>query len=48
VTNYYAFVQTFNFAYWGYGSAIAMLLVAGVFVLSLLIGRAGGGMGLDE
>jgi len=48
VTNYYAFVQTFNFAYWGYGSAIAMLLVAGVFVLSLLISRAGGGMALDE
>jgi multiple sugar transport system permease protein len=35
VTNYYAFVQTFNFAYWGYGSAIAMLLVGGVLVLSL-------------
>jgi multiple sugar transport system permease protein len=48
VTNYYAFVQTFNFAYWGYGSAIAMLLVAGVFVLSLMISRAGGGMVLDE
>jgi multiple sugar transport system permease protein len=48
VTNYFAFVQTFNFAYWGYGSAIAMLLVAGVFVLSLLINHAGGGMALDE
>jgi len=48
VTNYYAFVQTFNFAYWGYGSAIAVLLVAGVFILSLLISRAGGGMALDE
>ena len=48
VTNYYAFVQTFNFAYWGYGSAIAVLLVAGVFVLSLLVSRGGGGMALDE
>ncbi len=43
VTNYYAFVQTFNFAYWGYGSAIATMMVAGVFVLSLLIGRLGFG-----
>jgi len=48
VTNYYAFEQTFNFAYWGYGSAIAMLMVAGVFLLSLLINRAGGGMALDD
>jgi hypothetical protein len=42
------FVQTFNFAYWGYGSAIAVLLVAGVFILSLLISRAGRGMALDD
>jgi multiple sugar transport system permease protein len=48
VTNYYAFVQTFNFAYWGYGAAIAMLLVAGMFILSLFISRAGGGMMIDE
>ena len=48
VTNYYGFVQTFNFAYWGYGSAIAVLLVAGVLVLSLVISRAGGGMALDD
>ena len=48
VTNYYGFVQTFNFAYWGYGSAIAVLLVAGVFVLSVLISRTGGGMAFDE
>ncbi len=41
VTNYYAFVQTFNFAYWGYGSAIAVMMVAGVFVLSLLVRRLG-------
>ncbi len=48
VTNYYAFVQTFNFAYWGYGSAVAVLLVAGVFILSVLISRVGGGMVIDE
>jgi multiple sugar transport system permease protein len=41
-------VQTFNFAYWGYGSAIATLLVAGVFIISLLISRAGGGLALDD
>jgi len=41
VTNYYAFVQTFNFSYWGYGSAIATLLVAGVFLLSWIVGRFG-------
>ena len=42
VTNYYAFVQTFDFGYWGYGSAIATLMVAGVFVLSVAIARLGG------
>jgi multiple sugar transport system permease protein len=42
VTNYYAFVQTFNFSYWGYGSAIAVLIVAGVFLLSLAVNRLGG------
>jgi len=41
VTNYYAFIQTFNFAYWGYGAAIATLMVAGVFALSLLLARLG-------
>ena len=41
VTNYFAFIQTFNFSYWGYGSAVATLLVAGVMVLSLLILRMG-------
>jgi multiple sugar transport system permease protein len=42
VTNYYAFQQTFNFAYWGYGSAVATLMVAGVFVLSVVVNRMGG------
>jgi multiple sugar transport system permease protein len=48
VTNYYAFIQTFNFAYWGYGSAIATLMVAGVFVLSLAVSRLGGADAADE
>ena len=39
VTNYYAFQQAFNFSYWGYASAIATMLVAGVFLLSWLISR---------
>jgi multiple sugar transport system permease protein len=39
VTNYFAFVQAFNFSYWGYASAIATMLVAGVFLLSWTIGR---------
>jgi multiple sugar transport system permease protein len=38
VTNYYAFVQAFNFSYWGYASSIATMLVVGVFLLSWLIG----------
>jgi multiple sugar transport system permease protein len=39
VTNYYAFVQAFNFSYWGYASAIATMMVAGVFLLSWAISR---------
>ena len=39
VTNYYAFVESFNFSYWGYGSAIATVMVAGVLMLSWLVGR---------
>ena len=39
VTNYYAFVQAFNFSYWGYASAIATMLVAGVFLLSWMVSR---------
>jgi multiple sugar transport system permease protein len=43
VTNYYGFIQAFNFSYWGYASAIATVMLAGVFVLSWLIGRLGWG-----
>ncbi len=42
VTNYYAFLQAFNFSYWGYASAITVLLVAGVFCLSWGVTRAVG------
>ncbi|HEX7273596.1 MAG TPA: sugar ABC transporter permease [Casimicrobiaceae bacterium] len=48
VTNYYGFVQAFNFSYWGYGSAIATMMVGGVFVLSLLVGRLDTGVGNRE
>ena len=41
VTNYYGFIQAFNFSYWGYGSAIATFILAGVFVLSWAVGRLG-------
>ena len=41
VTNYYGFIQAFNFSYWGYGSAIAMVILAGVFLLSWGIGKLG-------
>lgn len=37
VTNFYGFIQAFNFSYWGYASAIAVVMLAGVFVLSWLI-----------
>jgi multiple sugar transport system permease protein len=42
VTNYYAFVQAFNFSYWGYASAITVVMVAGVFLLSWLVSRVAG------
>ncbi|RYG14640.1 MAG: sugar ABC transporter permease [Burkholderiales bacterium] len=41
VTNYYGFIQAFNFSYWGYASAIAIVMLAGVFVLSWLVGKLG-------
>ncbi|NIY46434.1 carbohydrate ABC transporter permease [Cedecea colo] len=41
VTNYYGFIQAFNFSYWGYGSAIAVIILVGVFVLSYIVGKAG-------
>jgi multiple sugar transport system permease protein len=48
VTNYYAFVESFNFSYWGYGAAIATLMVAGVLLLSWLVGRFEGEQELYE
>ena len=41
VTNYYGFIQAFNFSYWGYASAIAMVILAGVFALSWLVAHRG-------
>jgi multiple sugar transport system permease protein len=41
VTNYYGFVQAFNFSYWGYASAIATVMLVGVFVLSWAVGKLG-------
>ena len=34
VTNFYVYRQAFSFSLWGYGSAIAVLMMAGVFVSS--------------
>jgi len=42
VTNYYAYRQAFQFSLWGYGSAIATLLVAGIFLISWIIDRMTG------
>lgn len=39
VTNYYVYRQVFTFSLWGYGSAIAVLMMIGVFLLSYLIDR---------
>ncbi|MBB5415165.1 multiple sugar transport system permease protein [Paraburkholderia atlantica] len=41
VTNYYSFIEAFNFSYWGYGSAIATVILVGVFLLSWLVGKLG-------
>ncbi|MEJ5031657.1 carbohydrate ABC transporter permease [Comamonas sp. MYb69] len=41
VTNFYGFIQAFNFSYWGYGSAIAVVMLAIIFVLSALVSRLG-------
>ena len=39
VTNYYSFIQAFNFSYLGYSSAITVVLVAITVLLSWLIIR---------
>lgn len=39
VTNFYGFIQAFNFSYWGYASAIAVVMLATVFVISWGISR---------
>ena len=47
VTNYYAFTQAFNYAYWGYASAIAVMLTVGTFVLSLIVSNLARGSAHD-
>ena len=42
VTNYYAYRQALTFSLWGYGSAIATLMVIGIFVISWWIDRMTG------
>jgi multiple sugar transport system permease protein len=42
VTNYYSYIQAFNFSYLGYSSAITVVLVAATIILSASIVRAVG------
>ena len=42
VTNFYGFIQALNFSYWGYGSAIAVVMLLGIFVLCAVVSRLGG------
>lgn len=42
VVNYYAYRQVFSFSLWGYGSAIATLMVVGIFILSWIVDRLTG------
>lgn len=39
VTNFYGFIQAFNFSYWGYASAIAVVMLVAVFAISWSISR---------
>lgn len=47
VTNYYVYRQAFSFSMWGYGSAIATLMVIGILVASLLIDRLTGSINAE-
>ena len=48
VTNYYSFLQAFNFSYLGFSSAITVVLLAATIVLSWIIIRAvGWGVKID-
>ena len=42
VTNYYSFLQAFNFSYLGFSSAITVVLLAATLLLSWLIVRVVG------
>ena len=41
VTNFYGFIQAFNFSYWGYGSAIAVVMLVIIFALCALVSYLG-------
>lgn len=47
VTNYYVYRQAFSFSMWGYGSAIATLMVIGILIASLLIDRLTGSINAE-
>ena len=42
VTNFYSYIQAFNFSYLGYSSAITVILVVMTVILSWVIVRAVG------
>jgi multiple sugar transport system permease protein len=48
VTNYYSYLQAFNFSYLGYSSAISVVLVAATLALSALVVRAVGWSAASE
>lgn len=47
VTNYYVYRQAFTFSMWGYGSAIATLMVIGILIASILIDRLTGSINAE-
>lgn len=48
VTNFYGFIQAFNFSYWGYASAIAVVMLVAVFAISWSISRFQGSDGNER
>lgn len=47
VTNYYVYRQAFTFSMWGYGSAIATLMMIGILLASILIDRLTGSINAE-
>jgi len=48
VTNFYGFIQAFNFSYWGYASAIAVVMLVAVLAISWSISRFKGSDGNER